>query len=135
MGIDLPPPGDLTDEEITAKIWEVVEGLKELHVFLGSTDHLCDRELYVKLWNDSLPEETFICTLPNAACHIDLVGSGSEEDIETWLRYYGDEVDRELWSRQWPDHPVPAHEELPYDRDRFLPDSRSVFSSGSGQIT
>lgn len=126
LGVELPSPDALSDEEVTAKIWEVAEGLKKLHVFLGSTDHLSDRELYVHLWTDSLREESFICTLPHAACHIDLVGTGSDQDIDTWLRYYADEVDREIWIHEWPLDPVPPHEDPPYDRDRFLPDSSSV---------
>jgi len=130
LGVKLPPPDVLSDEEITAKIWEVVGGLKKLHVFLGSTDHLSDRELYVHLWTDSSREESFICTLPDASWHIDLVGTGSDQDIETWLRYYADEVDREIWTREWPLDPVPPHENPPYDRDRFLPDSSCVCSRG-----
>ncbi|RPI28535.1 MAG: hypothetical protein EHM61_04770 [Acidobacteria bacterium] len=128
MGIELPLPQLLKDEEITAKIWEVAEGLKKLHVFLSSTNHLSDRELYAHLWNNSLRHETFICTLPDASCHLDVIGSGSEEDIETWLRYYADQEDRDLWSREWPDDPIPAHQDPPYDRDRFLPDCSCVSS-------
>ena len=54
-------------------------------------------------------------------CHLDLVGSGSEEDIALWLKYYADEETRVQWARDFPDMVVPPHENPPYDRDRQLP--------------
>lgn len=121
-GVSLPPPDSLNDEELTATLWEVIQKLALLRVFIDQTDHLSDRELYTHLWTDSLREETNI--LPpaaNSAWHIQLLGSGSEEDNLLYLRYYADEAFRRHWHKDFPSDPIPSHEDLPYDRDRMLP--------------
>ena len=80
-GVSLPKPDSLKDEELTAKLWEVIQKLALLHVFIEQTDHLSDRELYTHLWTDSLREETKALPLAaNSAYHIQMLGSGSEED-------------------------------------------------------
>src|SRR6478752_1761047 len=56
-GVDLPAPDELDDEEIRAKLWELIQRLGRMRVFLSNTNHLADRELYQKLWKDSLREE------------------------------------------------------------------------------
>jgi hypothetical protein len=82
-GLELPAPEALDDTQLTAKLWEVIRALAMLRMFLYSTDHLSDRELYEALWHEVLREENPIMPLnENSACHIDLVGSGSEEDNE-----------------------------------------------------
>jgi hypothetical protein len=53
--------------------------------------------------------------------HIDLIGSGSEEDIQLGLRYYDSEQQRQRWAKDFPDDVIPPHEDPPYDRDRRLP--------------
>jgi hypothetical protein len=54
---------------------------------------------------------------------IDLTGSGSDEDNHVYLRYYADEKYRRDWANDWPDDTVPEHEDPPFDRDRYLPQS------------
>jgi len=121
-GLSLPPPDSLKDEELTAKLWEVIQKLALLHVFIGDTDHLSDRELYTHLWTDSLREETkAMPQAANCACDIQLLGSGSEEDTQLYLKYYADEDWRRQWHKDWPNDPIPEHEDPPYDRDRVLP--------------
>ena len=61
-----------------------------------------------------------ISAIPGFSWNIDVIGSGSEEDIEIWLRCYADEETRQSWAKDWPDSPLPKHEDLPYDRDRLL---------------
>jgi hypothetical protein len=121
-GVTLPPPDELSDSGLTSKLWEAIRGLAELGTFLHSTNHMSDRELYTRLWHDSLrvPEPV----LPEALgyqTHIDFVSSGSEEDIQTYLRYYADEASRRAWREEWSDVEMPEHEEPPYDRDDHLP--------------
>lgn len=58
---------------------------------------------------------------PDFACHIDLIGSGSDGDIHLYLKYYADEEARYRWAKEWPNEPVPDHAQPPFDRDRHLP--------------
>ena len=121
-GVLLPAPDSLKDEELTAKLWDVIQKLALLHVFISQTDHLSDRELYTHLWTKSLREETKAMPLaPNSAYHIELLGSYSEEDMQLFLKYYADGDFRRQWHKDWAKDPIPAHEDPPYDRDRRLP--------------
>jgi hypothetical protein len=121
-GISLPSPDELEDSQLTAKLSELFNALALLRVYLHHTDHLSDRELYAQLWNDSLREE-MVLQPDNAdfACHVDLIGSGSEEDIHIYLKYYADENERNQWAKEWPGEPMPDREQHPFDRDRHLP--------------
>jgi hypothetical protein len=121
-GVSLPPPDSLEDQELTAKLWEVIYKLALLRVFIEETDHLSDRELYTHLWTDSLREETKALPLAaNSAYHIQMLGSGSEEDNRLYLKYYADDAWRQHWRKDFPEDPIPRHEDPPYDRDRLLP--------------
>jgi hypothetical protein len=37
------------------------------------------------------------------------------------LKYYADEKTREWWRQDYPDDPIPDHEDPPHDRDSRLP--------------
>ena len=121
-GISLPVPDVLAENELHAKLWEVINALALRGAYLEHTDHLSDRELYSLLWSDVLLEETVIQS-PSFSmdCHIDLIGSGSEEDNDIYLKYYADENDRTLWFNEYPGEIVPDHEPLPFNRDCQLP--------------
>jgi len=41
--VALPPPDELSDSELSVKLWEVINMLALLGTFLHSTDHLSDR--------------------------------------------------------------------------------------------
>ena len=45
-GFDLPPPDKVEDAAFTGKLWELIRELARRRLFLHSTDHLNDRELY-----------------------------------------------------------------------------------------
>lgn len=121
-GLDLPPPEALDDTQLNKKLWQVINAMSFLGVFLYSTDHLSDRTLYEHLWHDSLREDTFIQPEnQDVACNIDIIGSGSEEDIFIYLKYYANEEDRNWWAKDFPLDNFPAPEKKPYDRDRLLP--------------
>ena len=120
-GVSLPMPESLNDEELTAKLWEVIQKLSLLHVYIEQTDHLSDRELYTHLWTVSLREETKAMAMAGGAWHIQILGGCSEEDNQLYLKYYADEDWRRQWHKDFPSDPIPAHVDPPYDRDRLLP--------------
>jgi hypothetical protein len=119
--VTLPPAEELDDAQITVKLWEVIRGLAFLRMYLSFTDHLSDRELYERLWSDVLRVPTALEPGSDAAWHIDLTGSGSEEDVAIYLKYYADEDERRRWKEEWPDVLMPDAAPLPFDRDRHLP--------------
>jgi hypothetical protein len=93
-------------------------------MFLLFTDHLSDRQLYARRWSDTLRVPTALDPPDDhGAWHIDLTRSGSEEDVETYLKYYADEDERRSWAEDWPDDRMPEQAPPPFDRDRHLPRS------------
>lgn len=121
-GVDLPAPDELTDEELGLKLIELIQALANRRMYLYNTNHLSDRDLYAHLWHESLNE--WCPDLPPDSpmnCHMDMIGSGSEEDIQTYLRYYADDADRADWAECDPEVTIPPHEDPSYDRDRHLP--------------
>jgi flagellar biosynthesis GTPase FlhF len=121
-GMQLPAPETLDDEQLTSKLGELIQRLALLRIFLDETDHLSDRELYTELWSDMLREEVKAAPLDEySACHMSPLGGCSEEDIQLQMKYYADEEWRRHWQEDFPDFPMPDHEDPPYDRDRFLP--------------
>jgi len=124
-GVSLPAPETLNDQEVTAKLWEVINKLAQMRVFLEDTDHLSDRELYTTLWSDDLREETKDIVLDqDSACHYQLLSGGSDEDTLLYLKYFADEEWRKWWHEEYPEFPMPDPEDPPYDRDRLLPQPR-----------
>ncbi|MDD5273857.1 MAG: hypothetical protein PHU14_14220 [Methylovulum sp.] len=129
-GMELPSPEALDDTQLTTKLWEVIRGLAMLRMFLACTNHLSDRELYDKLWHDVLREEgPLFPANSDTVCHIDLIGSGSEEDEELYLRYYANEKTR----NEWGGNDMPARQAPPFDRDRHLPSAHQAEWHHSGQ--
>jgi len=121
-GIALPPAESMSDAELSAKLQEVAAALAGMSCYLENTDHLSDRELYDHLWHESLREAGPDLPADSGwTNHIDILGSGSEEDILTYLKYYADEDYRRMWAKDFPGPAMPAHENPPYDRDRRLP--------------
>jgi hypothetical protein len=122
-GFDLLLPEKLDDVTLTAKLWELIRELAKRRLFLHCTNHLNDRELYTWLVTDALPEELMGFGLPFGNCHLDVIGSGSEEDVIISMRYYLDDEERARWAKDFPDFKMPPKEKPPYDRDRLLPKS------------
>lgn len=121
-GVSVPSPDELDDPQLTVKLWEVIRALSLLGTYLYNTNHLSDRELYAHLWAESLREETVLFPdNPDFACHIDIVGSGSEEDILLYLKYYASEEYRQDWANRWPQDPLPEREPPAFNRDCQLP--------------
>jgi hypothetical protein len=123
-GLEVLPPESLDDDALKIKLKEMIDRMATLGAYLLHTNHLSDRDLYEYLYHEALREETVLFPEnPSYAYMIDLTGSGSEDDNQTYLKYYADEQYRRQWAHDWPDDRMPEHEEPPFDRDRFLPQS------------
>jgi hypothetical protein len=123
-GLEVPAPETLDDGALKIKLKEIIDRMASLGAYILHTNHLSDRDLYEYLYNDALREETVLFPEnPSYAYMIDLTGSGGDDDNLTYLKYYADEEYRRQWAHDWPDDPMPEHEEPPFDRDRFLPQS------------
>jgi len=123
-GLEVAAPETLDDDTLKIKLKEIVDRMSMLGSYLLHTNHLSDRDLYEYLYHEALREETVLFPEnPSYAYMIDLTGSGSEDDNQTYLKYYADEQYRRQWGHDWPDDRMPEHEEPPFDRDRFLPQS------------
>ena len=120
-GIEIPDEATLDDAALHERLWTIINAMAEVGMYLESTDHLSDRDLYRYVVTSALTEETILPSGPGG-WHISPIGGCSEEDIDVYLRYYADEETREMFRSDGAD--VPPHEELPYDRDQLLPQQR-----------
>src|SRR4030095_9137435 len=120
-GVEMIPPPELDDRKLRVKLQEVLCALAAMRCFLCDTDHLSDRELYTWLWSDGLREETPDLSQLGGAWHTSPIGSGTDEDIAIFLKYYASEKERRRWKADFPIDPLPPHCALPYNRDRSLP--------------
>jgi hypothetical protein len=123
-GLEVPAPESLEDDALKIKLKEIIDRMASVGSYLLHTNHVSDRELYEYLYHEALREETVLFPEnPSYAYMIDLTGSGSEDDNQTYLKYYADEEYRRQWAHDWPNDPMPDREDPPFDRDRFLPQS------------
>ena len=123
-GIEVPAPDQLDDKTLASKLKELINGMASLGAYVVHTNHLSDRQLY-ELLSDCLNEQVVLFPEnPNYAYIFDLIGgveTGSDDDIQTYLKYYADEKARVKWGHDWPGDKIPKHEDPPFDRDRSLP--------------
>ena len=79
LGLAVPPPAEMDERELHEKLWEVVESLGDLGVYLLHTDGLSDRELYCRLFHEILTEP--VRDLPptdGVSEFIDLLGGAAQ---------------------------------------------------------
>jgi hypothetical protein len=118
-GIEMPPPDELDDKKLIAKLWDVIHALLSRSIIICNTDHLDDRELYTLLWKEFLHEVHVIT--PNDALYIDATRTGPDDGMPIYLKYYATESQRELYSEIHPDFEMPDHVEPPRRRDHLIP--------------
>ncbi len=121
-GVEVPAPETLSDVALSSRLWELIEQLKRLRVYLLHTDHLSDRALYALLWEEYLPEPLFLEGFAfGGRLHFDILSGWGDSESEIFLRHYADEADRKEWRKAFPGDRMPQPEPLPFDRDRWLP--------------
>jgi hypothetical protein len=119
-GVSVPDERDLDDATLHARLWELINAMAATGVFVESTNHLSDRELYRYLVKDALREETILPTPGSGGgWHLSPLGD-SDEDTQIYLRYYADDETRERWHSDFR-VTLPPKEKPPFDRDRLLP--------------
>ena len=113
---------DLSDEQLPVVLRRMVTDLSTLHYYIADTEHLDDRALFEEIVSALRDDDVvFWPDDPDSRTTLSLTGSGSEEDIQTWLRYSATPEDRALWAADFPDDPMPDAEPPPYPRD-WLPE-------------
>lgn len=85
-------------------LWTLIGRLAELNIVIERTNHLDDAALCEFLLG-SLDEPLHLPNYPETITHIDLVGSGSDEDNALFFRYYASDEEREHWMREFPGAP------------------------------
>jgi hypothetical protein len=111
--------------DVPHDLWELIGHLAELNIVVERTNHLDDaalRDFLLNLLDQPVP----VANDPGTIMHVDLVGSGSDEDNALFFRYYASEEERELWTREFAEETLPPRELPPHDRDRFLPTSENL---------
>ncbi len=105
---------------ITRELWTLIRQLAFIGVYVENTDHLDDRELYHWLVQQ-IDEPTRFPQSVGFAMHLDVIGSGSDDDNRLYLTYYASDEDRATWQSEFPSEELPEHGVPPHDRDRYLP--------------
>ena len=123
-GQDVPPPDQLDDDQLQTKLLEVINRMASLGAYLHNTNHLSNRDLYTYLFEEGLREDAVLFPEnPGFVYGLDVLGSGSEEDTQLYMKYFADQESRARWATDFPDFAMPAHEDPPFDRDKDLPKS------------
>ena len=122
LGVRVPHPSTVKETELHSVLWDVLEGLAHFHVYILSTDHLSDQELYRELWQKYLNQPVPSLPPDNASLSlIDLAWSNGPEDGTVFLTYYADQEIRKDWREDHPGEPLPPKRSRRYERDIQLP--------------
>ncbi|MSQ90564.1 MAG: hypothetical protein EXS01_04105 [Phycisphaerales bacterium] len=119
-GVQPQPAESLDAHELHNALWEVIDSLGELGMFLLHTNHLTDRALYERLTQQILVEP--VRDLPPDAGvreFIDLIGGGGPKEREIYQRYYATPDERAQFKSEYGFEI--AHESPIATRDGDLP--------------
>lgn len=117
------PPDELTDETLSAKLWELLHNLACRGFYCLHSDHLTDREMYTSLWTKGLREEVILPgrKIKTGGWFHDFIGSYGDAEMEIYHRFYASEESRAQHARDYPKDPMPPREKPPCQRDWRLP--------------
>ena len=139
-GGTLLPPAELTDETLTAKLWELLHNLALQGFYISHTDHLSDRDLYAELWQRGLRDEALLPGKCRTGGWLhDFLGRWGEDEMQLWLRYYASDEECVKHAKD----KIPPKEKPPViatggcPRGRFEPPGRRAirFSATPGRVT
>ena len=111
--LTLPPPEIMTNDEISELLVETIDQLYQQRIVLEFTNHLSDRDLYCLIIRDILPSAEKKIDLPRNYLHWHCIDSTDDES--TWLRFYADKRDRQLWEETTGEI-APPREDAPFQR-------------------
>jgi hypothetical protein len=116
MGQAPPFAENLSEEEVSRALTDLIWGMWDLRVVVDDADHLNDRQLYLELL-DYCDEPTVVFPEdPDSTCHWSPIGGCSDEDIQVMHRYYSDEKSRAKWQEDYPEDALPPMELPPHYR-------------------
>jgi hypothetical protein len=106
---------NLSDEDVTRELTNLIWNLADLQIFISDIDHLDDRTAYAALLDFCDEPNMFFPGNKKAACHWSPIGSGSDEENEIYLRYYASEDTRAMWVTDF-SCPMPEKQPIPFPR-------------------
>jgi hypothetical protein len=109
----LPPPDQLTAEQLRKLLTETIQRLYAQRIVLDFTDHLSDRQLYCLIMRDILPSPEKKLDLPRNYLHWHFLDIETQPEI--WLAYYASDEEREAWSEEM-GQPLPPRAKPPHAR-------------------
>jgi hypothetical protein len=122
---------------LSGRLWELLYATAARRFFFCFTNHLSDREFYTLLWEQWLDEPTADIPLEaetNTTTIVSEFNAAGMTHEEINLRYYLDEDEKSFWLEDEPNFIFPPHQELPHDRDRFLPTPPIPIEAHSGWL-
>jgi hypothetical protein len=111
--LSLPDQHTLTDTEVKHQLHQVIGRLYEKNIWLIHTEHLSDRQLYCLIVRDILPAQEKKVVL-NDKC-LKWRCLDTEQDEESWLRFYATQEERERWADETGLR-MPPKEKFPFPR-------------------
>ncbi len=114
--LTMPSHQTLDDLELKHQLHQTIGRLYEKNIMLLFTGHLSDRQLYCLIARDILPSQEKQLNLPEKYLRWQCLDF--ERDEESWLRFYANDEERELWAFETglklpPKHPMPYPRKLP----------------------
>lgn len=109
------PIEGMSDSDVTRELTNLVWNLADLSIYIDSTDHLADRELYTMLLDFCDEPNMFFPGNKNACCGWSALEATGDPDNDLYLRYYACDAMRAQWVRDFKVN-LPPKELPPYPR-------------------